>query len=131
MIIKFEWEKSQQEMLTELGLNAGGRVQLAIDSAVVKFNAKYHPFQTGTSSQSFRGVGTGRIEYYQPYEQYLYYGKLMVAPNGSAWAKLGEKKHLTNIDLKYNGAPTRGAFWFERMKANHVQDIIKEAQNAV
>lgn len=43
------------------------------------------------------------IRFKSPYARYLYYGKLMVSPTtGSAWAKKGEKKVLTDRDLIYN-----------------------------
>lgn len=37
-------------------------------------------------------------------------------------------KQVTDIDLKYNGAPMRGAFWFERMKVDRGDDIVKGAE---
>ena len=43
------------------------------------------------------------IRFKSPYARYLYYGKLMVSPTtGSSWASYGEKKVLTDINLKYS-----------------------------
>ena len=40
-----------------------------------------------------------------------------------------EPKQLTNTDLKYHsGDSRRGAFWFERMKADNLDDILKGAK---
>ena len=36
-------------------------------------------------------------------------------------------KRLTNKDLTYEGAPQRGAKWFERMKAQNRNEILKGA----
>ena len=45
------------------------------------------------------------IRFKSPYARYLYYGKLMVSPTtGSSWASFGEKKVLTDKDLKYSKA---------------------------
>lgn len=67
-------------------------------------------------------VGSGLVQYNAPYARYHYYGKLMVGP---------APKELTEIDLTYEGAPQRGAFWFERMKANDAKAILKGAGKIV
>lgn len=67
-------------------------------------------------------VGSGLVQYNAPYARYHYYGKLMVGP---------APKKLTEIDLTYEGAPQRGAFWFERMKANDAKEILKGAGKIV
>lgn len=67
-------------------------------------------------------VGSGLVQYNAPYARYHYYGKLMVGP---------APKKLTEIDLTYEGAPQRGAFWFERMKANDAKAILKGAGKIV
>ena len=46
------------------------------------------------------------IKYISPYAKYQYYGKLMLAKNGSAWAKLGEKKVSTSKNLRISH------FWY-------------------
>ena len=67
-------------------------------------------------------VGSGLVQYNAPYARYHYYGKLMVGP---------APKKLTDIDLTYEGAPQRGALWFERMKANDAKSILKGAGKIV
>ena len=37
-------------------------------------------------------------------------------------------KKATDRDLIYNGAPMRGAHWFDRMKADRGQEIINGVQ---
>ena len=43
----------------------------------------------------------------------------------------GQEKHLTGRALTFrtDSNPLAGAFWFERMKADHMQDIVEEARN--
>lgn len=36
-------------------------------------------------------------------------------------------KYPTGRPLTYNGAPDRGAYWFERAMAEHKDDVIREA----
>jgi hypothetical protein len=119
-------------MLKKRGLQNSGPVQEFIDSECIRLMAPYTPFQSGTLTRAATlgtKIGSGEIHQNTPGSRYLYYGKLMVSSiTGSAYATKGEKKILTDVDLKYNGAPKRGAFWFERMKADHKDDILKGAQ---
>ena len=68
------------------------------------------------------------IRYISPYAKYQYYGKLMLAPNGSAWAKKGEKKHITSKNLKYHTSNT-GAKWDKLMLQKRKNDVIRDVQN--
>lgn len=122
--------KNTQAILAARNLETGGAVQRYIDSEVLRLSNPFVPFQGGQLIQSGisgSDIGSGEVRWNGPYARYLYYGKLMVAPSGSSWAKKGEKKHLTDKDLTYHRAPKRGAFWFERMKAAHRKDILRGA----
>lgn len=105
--------------------------QKYIDSEVLRLNDSYLPFRNGELKRS--GIlgtqsGSGEVVYNSPYARFLYYGKVMVGiQSRSAWAKLGEQKVVTEKNLTYNGAPKRGALWFERMKANHKDEILSGA----
>lgn len=131
--VKLKWNGGTQAVLRRLNMESGGAVQAALDNAIVRSSAPYCPFDSGTLSQTVVGVGTGEITYVVPYAQFQYYGMLMVGENGSPWAKLGETKHLTNIPLNYNKEknPLAGPHWFERAKADHKDDWLKEAKAAV
>lgn len=75
-------------------------------------------------------IGSGEIRQIAPYARNQYYGKLMVSSiTGSAWSK-GEEKVLTDKDLVHNKAyhPKAGPYWFERMKADHKDIILKGAK---
>lgn len=71
------------------------------------------------------------IKYTAPYSKYQYYGKLMLAKNGSSYAKLGEKKTLSNEDLQYTGAPKRGARWDKRMWQDKGKEICKDLEGMI
>lgn len=75
-------------------------------------------------------IGSGHIIYQSPYARYQYYGKLMVSSiTGSAWARHGESKVLTDTKLTYTTFrhPLAGSYWFERMKADKLPQIMRGA----
>lgn len=101
--------------------------QKYIDSEVLRYNAKYIPFQTGALNQSGTTgtvIGSGEVVYQSPYARYMYYGKVMRDQNGRAFYG-SAPKHVTDQDIQYHGAPQRGKLWFERMKSAHKQSILK------
>ena len=127
--------KKVNRLLDERGLGARHEVQAIVDNEVLKYNAKYIPWQSGALNRSAitgTGSGSGLIIYNSPYGKYVYYGLLMVAPNGSSWAKFGEKKHIKvpHQPLTYDGAPARGAYFFEKMKHYHLNSILDKAAAA-
>ena len=129
------------DILARRGLQPGGKVQKVVDEAVLRYCAPKVPFDTGyliRSAITASAIGEGLIVYATPYARYLYYGEIY-GPNfpifeGGELAGFrspkGKKKHPTGRPLTYRGAPERGAYWFERMKAEHKTDIIQEAAAA-
>lgn len=108
------------------------KTQRFVDSEVIRYCAPFTPFDSSFLQKSATlgtVIGSGEVVWNAPYGKYLYYGKVMVSPTtGSPWAQRGERKVLTERNLQFNGAPKRGAFWFERMKAVHKKDIIDGAR---
>lgn len=127
-----------QDALEARGLKPGGKVQKFIDSEVIRLCDPKVPFATGVlkhSAITASVIGQGMVVYATPYARYLYYGQVY-GPNipryeagelAGFWSPPGKKKHPTGRKLTYNGAPERGAFWFERMKAERGDDIIRGA----
>lgn len=127
-----------QDALEARGLKPGGKVQKFIDSEVIRLCDPKVPFATGVlkhSAITASVVGQGMVVYATPYARYLYYGQVY-GPNipryeagelAGFWSPPGKKKHPTGRKLTYNGAPERGALWFERMKAERGDDIIRGA----
>ena len=132
-------------LLAKANLQKGGLVQKVIDKAIIDYSLPYCPFDTGTLANSpytASVIGSGEIVYRTPYARYLYYGKVY-GPNipvfeddsgvPTRWfSPPGQKKHPTGKDLTYktDQNPNAGPFWVERMKADHMQDIVEEARRA-
>lgn len=124
---------SVQELLKQRGLQPGGPVQKLVDSECMRYMAGYMPRRQAGELEHMMTmstvIGSGKIHNPGPYAHYLYEGILYVSPTtGSAWAQRGEIKVPTGKDLTYAGAPMRGKKWFERMKADHKNDILDAAQ---
>lgn len=125
--------KSMQEILQNHGLQDGGPVQKLVDSECMRYMSDYMPRRQAGELEHMMVlstvVGSGEIDTPGPYAHYLYEGILYVSPTtGSAWAKKNEIKVPTGKELIYAGAPMRGKKWFERMKADHKEDILRAAQ---
>ena len=140
----FQWN-GQANLLSRCNLEKGGKVQQVIDKAVIDYDLQYVPMRTGTlgkSAYTATQIGSGRVVYPGPYARYLYFGEVM-GPNipifeddsgepTRFFSPPGQKKHLTGRSLQYSKEmnPLAGSFWFERMKADHMQDILREAKDA-
>lgn len=136
--------KDKAAMLKKFNLEKGGLVQKAIDKAVIDYSMPYVPWKTGTlakSAYSSTDIGSGKVVYPGPYARYQYYGEVY-GPNipifeddtgdpSGFFSPPGQKKHATGRPLQYKKDlnPLAGSYWFERMKAAHMQDILKEAQS--
>ena len=123
-----------EQLKRDRGLQPYGPVQKFIDQECIRLMAPYTPFRSGTLERTATlgtKIGSGEINQIAPYARYQYYGKLMVSSiTGSAWARMGEKKVLTDKDLEYSKAahPKAGKMWFERMKADHKEEILEGAR---
>lgn len=125
--------KSIQELCRERGIQVNGKTQEFIDQEVIRLMAPYTPMLTGVLQKTATlstSIGTGHIQQNAPYARYQYYGKLMVSSiTGSAWSR-GESKVLTDKDLEHNKSQhsQAGPLWFERMKADKKEQILRGAQ---
>ncbi len=82
--------------------------QKFVDSEVLRYCDPLVPFQTGMLKLSGKlgtVIGSGEVRYIAPYAKKMYYG----------------------THFKFNDAPTRGAYWFERMKITRKESILKGA----
>lgn len=125
--------KDKDTILRNHGLQEGGPVQKLIDSKTMRYMGPYMPRRQAGELEHMMVLGTvlgsGQIDIPGPYAHYLHEGILYVSPTtGSAWAKKGEIKVPTGKELTYAGAPMRGKKWFDRMKADHKDDVIRAAQ---
>lgn len=134
------------KMLSRLNLESGGKVQQAIDKAVIDWDLQYVPWETGLlgkSAYAATAIGSGVVVYPGPYAHYQYYGEVY-GPNipifdddsdtpTGFFSPPGQEKHPTGRELQHktDTNPLAGPFWFERMKADHVDDIVEEAKKNV
>ena len=122
--------KATDILKKERGLQNMGPVQKFIDSECIRLMAPYTPYRNGMLEESATlgtKIGSGEINQISPYARFQYYGKVMVSPiTGSPWAAKGEKKILTDRDLQYGTSkhPLAGKMWFDRMVADHKDDIL-------
>lgn len=115
MIIKCLFNTTET-MLKDRGLNPFGRVQKAVDSEVLRRSDKYIPFLSGALKKSgINGtkIGSGEVVYNAVHAHKNYYENKGLGKQGTASGGL------------------RGRFWFERMKADHLPDIIRTARGTV
>lgn len=98
-------------ILERRGLPPGGRVQKVVDVAVLRYCDPKVPFNTGmlkSSAITASAVGEGLLVYATPYARRLFY----------------------HPEYNFQGAPDRGAYWFERAMAEHKDDVVREAAAA-
>lgn len=125
--------KDRESLLRERGLQEGGPVQKLVDSECMRYMGDYMPRRQAGELEHMMVmatvIGSGEIDTPGPFAHYLYKGILYVDPDtGSPWAKQGAIKVPTDKELTYAGAPMRGKSWFERMMADHKDDILMAAQ---
>jgi len=105
-----------QEMLKKRGLEKAGTVQKYIDSEVLRRGDPYVPFDTGYLKKSGilgTKIGSGEVDYIAPYADINYYNN---AGRGTQGIQRGGM---------------RGKLWFERMKADHLTDLISKVKEKV
>lgn len=122
-----------QVIMRNRGLQPGGPVQKLVDSECMRYMSDYMPRRQAGELEHMMitatVIGSGQIDIPGPYAHYLHEGILYVSPTtGSSWAKKNEIKVPTDRELTYAGAPMRGKKFFERMKADHKDDILQAAQ---
>lgn len=123
-------------ILRNHGLQENGPVQKLVDSECMRYMSSYMPRRQDGELEHMMVlstvIGTGEINTPGPYAHYLHEGILYVSPStGSAWAKEEEIKVPTDRELTYAGAPMRGKKWFDRMKADHKDDILQAARKLI
>lgn len=102
MVIIFD---NLERMLARRNLETNGEVQKFIDSEVIRLSEPYTPFDTGYLKNNAPDIGTvigsGKVKYKAPYARRQYY--------------------------ENRGNSQRGKMWFERMKADHKDEILRGA----
>ncbi len=101
-------ECKPEKIIESRGLEEGGKVQQFIDSECLRLCEPKVPKRDNILIQSGRihtKIGSGQLEYRTPYARRWYYQP-----------------------ANFNQAPERGNYWFERMKSQYKEQILKGAQ---
>lgn len=101
------------DMLRYRGLETSGKVQQFVDSEVLRLSDPYVPFLSGDlklSGPLATTLGSGLVQYNMSYARKNYYFNRGKGKQGTASGGL------------------RGKMWFERMKADHLREILAGAK---
>lgn len=118
------------DMLRKYGLEKNGAVQKMLVVECVLLMDPYVPMSAGAGAhmKNLCIIVDDGVIYPGPYAHYQYIGKVMgpnvQLPNGT-WFSPVAPKHYTGAQLKYHGAPMRGAHWDIRMWEDRKDDILR------
>lgn len=122
---------SRNKIIKDHGLDSNGRVIRFMRDEGDRLMAPFVPGGAGGTLEKLKTYPDNKtIKYTSPYSHYQYTGKLMLAKNGSSWAKKGEKKYYTNKKLKYHTSGT-GAHWDKLMMQRRKKDLTKDVENFI
>ena len=127
--IKVKMNKTSQ-ILKDHGLDKNGRVVRRLRDTADRLMNPFIPMDNGMLRRNKTYPSNHEIKYISPYAKYQYYGKLMLAKNGSSWAKKGEKKVATSRNLKCHTSGT-GPKWDKLMLQRHKNDLVKDVENYI
>lgn len=102
------FECEPQKVIKKRGLEDGGKVQQFIDTECLRLCAEKVPKDTNALIESgniHTKIGNGQLEYRTPYARRWYYR-----------------------EARFQNAPDRGNYWFERMKQQYKERILAGAQ---
>ena len=134
--------KQKSQLMEELGINPGGRVQKIIDRSTIHYLRLLMPQDSGTMMTNTRIPKPGLVTVETPYAHYMNEGILYVDPktgkgafhdpiSGRFWSRPNTKKIPSSRKLNYHGGPNRGAHFVERTLTEHFDDILREAKKGV
>lgn len=117
--------KPVNTILTRLGVNKTGNVQMFLTNTVNRRITRYMPYRSSALSTKLKFIKSPtEIEVLGPYARYQYYGKVMVGK---------PPKTVTDRPLKYDKTkhPMAGPLWDRRMMAAEGAQIKAEVQEYV
>lgn len=133
--------KPVDTILTRIGVDKNGDVQMQVTRIINNRITKYMPFRTGVLSTKLKRIKSPtEIEVAAPYALYMYYGKVMVnseTGKGPAFIpgvgyryRKGTVLKATERDLNYDLTkhPKAGPFWDRRMMASDAAQIAHDIQ---
>ena len=129
MKMKIKLNKPAQ-IIKDHGLDENGSATEFLRNKVDEFCDPYIPFASGSGThlKTLKTYPNNHsIKYESPHAHYHYVGKKAVGASKPA----GVKRKISNIDMKYQGAPKRGPKWDTRMMNDRGKELVKDLQNFV
>ena len=133
--------KPVDTILTRIGVDKNGDVQMQVTRILNNRITKYMPFRTGALATKSKHIKSPtEIEVAAPYVIYMYHGKVMVnsaTGKGPAFIpgvgyryRKGTVLKATERDLNYDLTkhPKAGPFWDRRMMASEAAQIAHDIQ---
>ena len=131
-----------EDLLNKFGLEPYGRVQCYIDNKVIDECRPYLPASPNhtleASARIATDIGSGQVIWDTPYAHYQYMGivyesNIPIVQDGvvMGWfSPPGQAKRPTDRALTYDQSQNSlaGSYWFERMKADKLNDILDGAR---
>ncbi|MBP5710307.1 MAG: hypothetical protein J6W84_04955 [Bacteroidales bacterium] len=114
--MRIEGEFTPEALEKLCGIQDHGPVQKAIDLACIDYMKAYWAYDTGrlaNSAYSASDIGSGVIVYDTPYAWEMY---------------LGIRQDGSPVNYHHDKNPMAGPWPFERMVADHENDILEEAK---
>ena len=142
---RLEANLDPNDLLVEYGLEKGGRVQRFIDQKVIDGCQPYVPASPDRtlefSAQVSTEIGSGQVIWNTPYAHYQYMG-IVYGPNipiiqdgvlMGYFSPPGRPKYPTDRNLTYDTSqnPMAGSHWFERAKADNLNEWLDEARRVM
>ena len=128
-------------IVSRLGVDPTGDVQMQLTRIVNKRITKYMPFRSGALATKLKFIkSTTEIEVMGPYARVMYYGKVMEDPqlhaagfkdaDGQWKSRRGVPKVVSDREFNYDPTkhPLAGPLWDKRMMANEGTVIRAEIQ---
>ena len=128
-------------ILTRLGVNKTGDVQMQVTRIINKRITRYMSYRSGALATKLKHIKSPtEIEVIAPYSRHQYYGKVMVnsktgkgpalIPGVGYRYRKGTTLKATDRDLKYDRTkhPDAGPFWDRRMMAAEKGAIVSDIQ---
>ena len=128
--VKVTFSMDVKSVLKGRGMGASSAAQEKAVGEVKRLSDPYVPFRTSGTGALKNTVTTDgeSLTYNAPYARYHWYGKVM-GPNvrtaEGTYFSPTKPKHLTDRDMTYSGAPTRGPRWTERMFLERRDELLR------
>lgn len=134
--------KPVNTILTRLGVNKTGDVQMFLTNTVNRRITRYIPYRSSALSTKLKFIKSPtKIEVLGPYARYMYYGEVMVDPvtraagfidkDGQWKSRKGVPKVRSGRPINYDTTgkhPLAGPLWDQRMMAAEGAQIAAEVQ---